>query len=511
MGDINNQNNDIAAIRKVLGLEESKCRITHPNSFYVIQPIDESERLHIAHITDFNIFNRYNLSFKNCVFECEFRFTIKSSTIKFDRCIFKKFVNFNPNHFNTSFNGDFICQDTIFKDIVYFINLNFKGDVDFSRSLFKKRVFFSESIFEQNASFEEVIFEHNAYFDETTFNGNANFKQSEFYVNVHFYQTKFKNDREKSEREEPNFKQAIFNGYINLTDTKIFDFNFEQLKLEARTSSGAKDFRNIFKNIKNALIKDSNLIDASHFHKMELYAKELEISYKQEKSAKDWVEQIQLYCYRLTSDHHTNLLLILNHIIFLITLFYVANLGLTLCATDFNFENIEKISNTKIREIYIVSLFVGLAVCFIFDCFNKITSTIICICMPITCICFFPCFVYFLNVERCFTVLYCVALLLLACACILRYRNKQYAFLCPYPIVLVMLFTTPSSILPILGKLIENKSTEACFLVIGKVKILCWSGASSTPETLNLIYMLFLFLLLWSLQKTARKNTIVPS
>ncbi|MDE7174246.1 MAG: hypothetical protein K2N70_07870, partial [Helicobacter sp.] len=277
------------------------------------------------------------------------------------------------------------------------------------------------------------------------------------------------------------------------------------------TSSDAKDFRNIFKNIKNAFIKDSNLIDASHFHKMELYAKELEIDYKQEKSVKDWVEQIQLYCYRLTSDHHTNLLLILNHTIFLIALFCVANLGLTLCATDSNFENITKISNIKIREICIVSLFVGLAICFIFNCFSQISSAIICICMLITCVCFFPCFVYFFNIERCFTILYCVALLLLACACILRCRNKQYAFYFSYPIVTIMLFFNPSSILPILGKLIENKSAETCFLVIGKVKILCWSGASFAPETLNLIYMLFLFLLLWSLQKTARKNTIVPS
>ena len=120
MGDINNRNDDIVAIRKALGLEESKCRITHPNSFYVIQPINRNERLHIAHIANFNIFNRYNLFFTNCVFECEFRFTINSSTIKFDRCIFEKFVNFNPNRLNASFNGDFICKNTIFKDIAYF-------------------------------------------------------------------------------------------------------------------------------------------------------------------------------------------------------------------------------------------------------------------------------------------------------------------------------------------------------------------------------------------------------
>ena len=436
----------------------------------------------------------------------------------FNKAMFEK-VQFKKDVF---FSKSIFKQDAYFKNIIFYGNANFnnakfqtekvsQGIADFSDSRFKERVFFIKSHFHKKANFSNVIFDHNAYFDGARFQNEAIFKQSEFYANVHFYQTKFKNNREKFEREEPNFKQAIFNGYINLTDTKIFDFNFEQLKSEAQTSSDAKGFRNIFKNIKNALIKDSNLIDASHFHKMELYAKELEISYKQEKSAKDWIEQIQLYCYRLTSDHHTNLLLILNHIIFLIALFYVANLGLTLCATDSNFENIIKISNIKIKEICIVSLFVGLEICFIFNCFNKIILRIICICILIICVCFFLYFVYFLNVECCFTILHCVALLLLVCTCILRCLNRNYAFLCPYPIVLVMLFSNPSSILPILGKLIENKSAETCFLVIGKVKILCWSGASFAPETLNLIYMLFLFLLLWSLQKTARKNTIVPS
>ena len=284
MGDINNRNDDIVAIRKALGLEESKCRITHPNSFYVIQPINRNERLHIAHIANFNIFNRYNLSFKNCVFKCEvfLGYKVINTILNFQRCIFKKYVSFQEGIVlrRISFN------DTIFKNIVYFIDSAFKKDVDFSRSRFKERAFFSRARFEQKAIFSEVIFDHNAHFDGARFQRGVDFSLSEFYQNAHFYQTIFKNDRHFFEKEEPNFKQVILNGYINLTHTRIFDFNFEQLKPEIQTSSDAKEFRNIFKNIKNALIKDNNLLDASRLHKMELYAKEIELGYKREMKAK---------------------------------------------------------------------------------------------------------------------------------------------------------------------------------------------------------------------------------
>nr|WP_251823435.1 hypothetical protein [Campylobacter jejuni] len=39
----------------------------------------------------------------------------------------------------------------------------------------------------------------------------------------------------------------------------------------------ANDFRDSFRTFKNALIKDNNLLDASNFHKYELYCKEIEL------------------------------------------------------------------------------------------------------------------------------------------------------------------------------------------------------------------------------------------
>ena len=87
---------------------------------------------------------------------------------------------------------------------------------------------------------------------------------------------------------------------------------------------------------------------------------------------------------------------------------------------------------------------------------------------------------------------------------------KKPIFILSYFIVALMLIFKPSSILPVLGKLIDNKSGESCLFACENFKLI-YNSASPALETLNLLYMLLLFLLLFSLQKTARKNTIVPN
>lgn len=475
-------------------------------------------------------------NFRGAIFDenAEFENANFFNKAMFERAQFKKDALFSKAIFK---------QDAYFKNIIFYGNANFnnakfqtekvsQGVADFSDSRFKERAFFIKSHFHKKAIFSNVVFDHNAYFDDARFQEEANFKQSEFYANVHFYQTKFKNDREKSEREEPNFKQAIFNGYINLTDTKIFDFNFEQLKLEARTSSDAKGFRNIFKNIKNALIKDNNLLDASRFHKMELYAKELELEYKRKEevkgfkcssmlkfilsNGKDFVDEIQLYCYRLTSDHHTNLLMILNNVIFLIALFGVAK-----CILKHNYmsealvcvafviisisfllypkfileETYNKCSKIVNNNFIFILLYVMPAILLGYTLFNYYALSVCFLCVI---------FIFYALLYN--TIIKAIALV----SAYFIFRKRNFMLFLAYGMTIFMLFITPSSILPILGKLIENKSGEVCLFVVGNVKLLC-CGGTSYSQTLNLIYMLFLFLLLWSLQKTARKNTIVPS
>ena len=88
--------------------------------------------------------------------------------------------------------------------------------------------------------------------------------------------------------------------------------------------------------------------------------------------------------------------------------------------------------------------------------------------------------------------------------------NKKAIFILSYFIVALMLILKPSSILPVLGKLIDNKSGKSCLFTCENFKLI-YNSASPALETLNLLYMLLLFLLLFSLQKTARKNTIIPN
>ena len=536
MGDIN-QNGIIERIRESLG-NPCECIIRKDGCSYIIEPKYDNGKVSIRQLTNHSIFS-YNLTFKKCIFKCELRFTIKtSSTIKFERCIFKKFVNFNGSTFNKVF-----FEDAIFENISYFIKIRVK-QASFLRSRFKERAFFSESTFKNKANFAEVIFDHNAHFDGAKFQRGADFSLSEFYVNAHFYQTKFKNDGEDSEKEELDFKQTIFNGYINLTDTKIFDFNFEQLKPEIQTSGDAKGFRNIFKNIKNALIKDNNLIDASHFHKMELYAKELELEYKRKEemkgskcssmlkiilsNGKNFIDEIQLMFYRLTSDHHTNLLMILNNVIFLIALF-----GIAKCAIENKYVNI---SETLVSVIFvIISILFLLRPKFTLEESCCKCSKIIKSNFAVILFYYIPAVLagYILFNYYASSCLLCIASVIFILYSLLMEKRAllcditkekiilPFMYLMPkartciviaaYGIVACMIFKTPSSILPILGKLIENKSGEICLFVVGNVKLLCCGGNSFASQTLNLIYMLFLFLLLWSLQKTARKNTIVPS
>ena len=142
MGDTNAQNDDIAVIRDALGLSESGYEIVRENSFYVIQP-KKNIQSRIAPIMSANIFSQYNLEFKNCVFE-KLHFTnetikkkIRFQRCTFKKCIFKKFVNFNFGNLKGSCKGNFVCTDTVFEDIAYFIKLTFEGRANFSRSRFK--------------------------------------------------------------------------------------------------------------------------------------------------------------------------------------------------------------------------------------------------------------------------------------------------------------------------------------------------------------------------------------
>ncbi|MBD5166292.1 MAG: hypothetical protein HDT12_00720 [Helicobacter sp.] len=522
-------------IMNAFSLKSKECKITKVGTNgYKIAPKNENEKLHIYEANNAVIADKkYHLSFEKCVFEYDV-FLGGAQNIEFKECIFKKNIK---SRCNKDFEKKICFHQTIFEGNVYFMSI-FKDEVTFSESQFNKEAIFSKSIFKKSISFEKSIFNGNAHFAESKFEGGANFNLSEFCKNAHFYEASFK--------EMPNFFQAIFNGNINFTDTKL-DFIYEDVKNKIKQTREKRarrykkeenelklykitnEFRDSFRNIKSALIEHHSMLDASNYHRVELYCKELELEYKREEKAKtfcekfkfilsngkDFVDEIQLYCYRLTSDHHTNLLMILNNVIFLIALFGLANLMLI------PFDETYTISFFKINviETIVCLIFMSTAICFIFGSWKifmlKPIYLLLLFLFLALVFSFSPILVLVVLSIYSAILLSAVLLLLLFSYFLIKIQKildlKQCIFILSYLIAAFMLFSSPSSILPILGKLIENKSGEMCLFVIGNIKLLCCGGASSTPETLNLIYMLFLFLLLWSLQKTARKNTIVPS
>ncbi|MDE7317555.1 MAG: pentapeptide repeat-containing protein [Helicobacter sp.] len=435
------------------------------------------------------------LFFKIQTFESAVSFiNVKFNSIaQFSECDFQKEVNF--------FDSVFLEILELKNSIFHYVNMksiHFKREANFSNCKFQNEVDFSNSTFYEKANFKEAIFNASAYFDQADFMRNADFERSEFCKNAHFYQTKFS--------QNPIFFQAMFNEHLNLTDTLIFNFDFEGLKGEVQTCSEADKFRDVFKNIKNALIKSGNLLGASRFRKMELYCKEIELDLKKkenrETSTRDFVDRIQLYCYRLTSDHHTDLLLILNNVIFLIALFGVVNLGLDIYIQDITIDCIvAKIYKVEIWEIFIVTLiFITISLCFML----KLKLIEIVILSLILVICFV--FLYYQVFLNIFLVLgfVCAAFLIY----LFPFTFRTCVALVSYPIVMAMLIFKPKLLMPIMGKLIENENFEYyCVDSLG----LYFNTFSFAFGILNFAYMLLLFLLLFSLQKTARKNTIVPN
>ena len=376
------------------------------------------------------------------------------------------------------------------------------------------------------------------YFDEARFLGEADFSLSEFNKNAHFYGTYFD--------KFPNFIQAIFNKNANFTNTEIektynkrkeeYDKNQEN-KEKPKKHKIANEFRDSFRNIKSLLIEHHNMLDASNYHRVELYCKELELGYRREEKAKnsgirDVVDKIQLMLYRITSDHHTDLMLILNNVIFLIALFGIMNLGLCFYTKNITIDCvILKIYSVKIWETCITALlFVAISLCFMLDCYKSFIKNILYIknsifsnkfyiqtfiALLLFAIIVYAAFLAYPNSLWIFiSFIFLNSVIIISFVLFVYFNfleslfNKKAIFILSYFIVALMLILKPSSILPVLGKLIDNKN-GACLFTCENFRLIY--NSAPALETLNLLYMLMLFLLLFSLQKTARKNTIVPN
>ena len=290
--------------------------------------------------------------------------------------------------YNCSFNGDISIREmkyknhlgfygcefkhrvsvlkSIFDDGLKFIKCDFLSQTSFSHTKFLEQADFSGSSFAGKANFSQTIFGNEKDFDNKVnfkhcvFSQGVDFSKARVHTSIYFNHARFFGeiaDFHESQFDEvacfygviiegkaPNFSQAIFNGNLNFVNTKIMlDFEGlrdfivdkadrdEELPQEKREvgwrEKTANDYRDSFRLIKNNLLKNNNALDASQYHKMELYCKEIELESKEQKSPSDWLEKWQLWFYRKTSDHHTDLLRIVGWVMACIGLFGLVSFG----------------------------------------------------------------------------------------------------------------------------------------------------------------------------------------
>ncbi|EPE6686866.1 pentapeptide repeat-containing protein [Campylobacter coli] len=609
----------IADIAENLGISKENVSFDNINKTYVIAKKADGKPCDILEIKKNNkleILFIYPLKFVSCNFLEPIFINDKTfqEKIIFRDVIFSKNINLNGNLFlkNIEFSGCFFNKNLSFekcklKEKMIFLGINnlkakFRNTIfeevyfgkeiddrnleksnsfgscsfeytDFSNCHFKNEVYFKNNEFKQ-VFFRNSKFNDNVYFNNSIFKDYTDFNECEFEKTTSFYGVTF----EKT----PNFSQVIFKGNLNAINAKL-NFTFDDLQQrikqectsyesqrttkkagvipnlyqEKSLDKFANDFRDSFRTFKNALIKDNNLLDASNFHKYELYCKEIELKQNWDKKGenvknttdleknvsriRDFVDFLLLGFYRKLCDHHTDFLKVFNNLILLISLYI---LFIFVGSFEFDLEkksiqNLNKTSDmfsylTKVKEVIINFSFMQqyynhilisfVAVCFIclivifYKIFKNIKLDFIIIkniifkdiIKSILILCVYLLFLLIVliyiniyipknqnnlnilsNIGIFFT--FCIFYLWMVC---LNTLFLRYIFICiSYIIVIISMGANITILNPFIGKLINDKifSNDPLFIY------------------LTFAYTILIFLVLFSLQKTARKNSIVPS
>ncbi|EAJ2879766.1 pentapeptide repeat-containing protein, partial [Campylobacter coli] len=311
-----------------------------------------------------------------------------------------------------------------FRKEVTFSNIKFLGNTNFNNSHFKDYVDFHECKFEKTACF------YGAIFDKT-----------------------------------PNFSQVIFKDSVNLINVKT-NFDFKNLKttiesMDKPKNETANDFRDSFRTFKNALIKDNNLLDASNFHKYELYCKEIELKNKKDKTFKDIVDRYQLLFYRKLCDHHTDILQSLNSLILVIGIFVLSSVVMVF---GFNYS----LGYKPILEHWYFSL----------DFYNHHINSII-----------QDNYLFVVKVN--FAMLFGYLILVGFAFCLKCIR--EFFIIISYGVTLSVLVVSPKILIPAMGIFTDKR-------------------AMLDPlSTMGGIYTIVFGFVVFSFIKTIRKNSIVPS
>ncbi len=307
-----------------------------------------------ANQNDSNIIEKQD---DNETIENDFREVIFEGKASFSNATFKARVSFGLSQFKDEvrFIGtQFLAKQSSNREIIEneFKETIFKGKVTFDSLVLQARISFLLSTFKDETLFLNInpnncIF-HNVEFNKINFIHNDDINVESNVESYVFRNAVFKDalSFKGMEFERLEFDNVLFNGVVTFSNTKLntkpqfinctfsnqfniehkyIEYNFNEIK-NTQEYDKLLNYRDLFRKLKSNRIAHHNLIDASELRTQELYARELELKYKEKKSLKETIERWQLFFYRKLCDHHTDLLLNAKWLLYIVAL-YVLLLG----------------------------------------------------------------------------------------------------------------------------------------------------------------------------------------
>lgn len=521
-------------------------------------------KINFLHYVDFSKCRfKENVSFEEATFK---------SLANFEECTFEKDANFKKANFKSlAIDCEGVVNqtrftNTIFMGIANFTDATFGTKPSFSKAKFIKdaifnniqpshHIYFKDSEFFENANFKNIEKLNHSYFDRVIFHKNVDFTNTNFIDYVSFTQANFKG--------AAYFNNAIFKNFINMSNCTIDDvisfydaklyytpylsganvdknarFNLMHIKqnhkidieqavdeymknlkedkehIRKNKEYGkieiAQGFRESFRILKSYLITNHNLLEASFYRVNELKAKELEMDLTKDKlSLSEKLEKILFQLYKITSNHHSDLLLILFTILSVIGGYYLFNLVIEFCYFKFNYWDLFKYCFYGLMAYMIYCLVLAFIECILNKDFKKYK------------------FIYFIS----------YALLIFSVLGIWNeprvvtpfigvfsdnaknhFLNKAIINLEDYQAISIANRLNPTAIYlnesQAKKDLLANKDIikeDELILNAYNEALLKGKNADEFMARINIIYYILMILCLFSLQKTARKNSIIPN
>lgn len=482
-------------------VEISDCKFHNDVNFINLQISQEKNN-------DFNVFDISlskffaNLDFTETEFYQEINFndcqineikgldkTTYYEKVSFEKCNFSEKVNFNESEFKKVFSLE---ECTFDKDVI-FTKANFVNYASFTQTNFKDAVYFDKSEFENfinmaNCTINDVMSFYGAKLHYTPYLAGVNIdKNAKF--NLMYTDLANKDNIEN-----------VVNKYINSSI-------FKDDKIDI-----VKGFRESFRILKSYLISNHNLLEASFYRVNELKAKELEMDLQASKlSPSQQIERYLFKIYKCTSNHHNDFLLILNWTITLIIInsIYYYFIEQTIINDKF-FLNYDK--NPQFLTMLAVSVLIFLLYTFLSVVCEMLAKKIINI------------------IHSFFTVISFIIILIYQPSIITpfigvfsdnaknHFLNKSIINLKNYQAISIANRLNPTTFY--LNESQAKKDLLANKDIIKKDKnilekydnaLLKGKNADEIMARINIIYYILMILCLFSLQKTARKNSIIPS